>query len=165
MFLRAPSPPPPGSHFSRSPSLERRRSPTTSASHMYSCKEPPPQPKPWSWRCSRCRILYRLGATTRCLHCGHRIGRPYTTIRGRIRKTVACEYYFDYTGWRDHMDWGRFVREVRAEQEQQREQRGRADTNGDVSTSESSKEVRVCVRDGHDCFWDCDYPSQCLEDC
>ena len=63
------------------------------------------------------------------------------------------------------MDWGRFVREVRAEQEQQREQRSRADADGDVYTSESSKEVRVCVRDGHDCFWDCDYPSQCLEDC
>lgn len=64
------------------------------------------EPLPWTWTCHRCRRSYRLGVTSRCLDCGHRMcaGR-YTQMLNEEHELVytehvrGCEAFFDFIAW------------------------------------------------------------------
>ncbi|KAK4159729.1 hypothetical protein QBC43DRAFT_182384, partial [Cladorrhinum sp. PSN259] len=84
---------------------------------------PPPPTYPWSWRCHKCRNVYRLSATRRCLECGHTFcikiqggdgsSLPKNNTRGRVTKRSSkrdhrtCSAEFDYLGWQA---WGTYRR-------------------------------------------------------
>ncbi|KAK3372982.1 hypothetical protein B0T24DRAFT_666327 [Lasiosphaeria ovina] len=74
---------------------------------------PPEEPCPWLWRCHRCRILYRMSCTRRCLECSHEFCRASGSSSGvktkkRCRSSAGpCRSEFDYTAW---AAWGAFRR-------------------------------------------------------
>ncbi|RYP61747.1 hypothetical protein DL771_010018 [Monosporascus sp. 5C6A] len=101
---------------------------------------PPPKPRPWVWQCHGCLTIWRLASTRRCLVCSHEYctttTRPTGRGRGKKRRRgngAYCRAEYDYQGWEE---WGAWRRKVLGREAAQR-----------------SRE--------HDCWLDCDYPSQC----
>ncbi|RYP01255.1 hypothetical protein DL764_006258 [Monosporascus ibericus] len=107
---------------------------------------PPPHPRPWVWQCHGCLTIWRLASTRRCFVCSH----EYCTTtrlsgRGRGKKrrrenSGYCRAEFDYQGWEE---WGAWRRKVLGREAVQR-----------------SRDRAFLDRE-HDCWLDCDYPSQC----
>ncbi|OAA34978.1 hypothetical protein NOR_08218 [Metarhizium rileyi] len=110
----------------------------------------PPDPKPWSWECPGCDHVYRFAVTTRCLHCGYRVGRDRGRIRaegpGESRPPRECTSYFDYTGWEARSIWAKQVRESRAR------------TRGGTAHGDESPGLKAGQRH---CFFECHYPAAC----
>ncbi|RYP80951.1 hypothetical protein DL769_002229 [Monosporascus sp. CRB-8-3] len=108
---------------------------------------PPPNPRPWIWQCHGCLTIWRLASTRRCLVCSHEYCTTTTrpTGRGRGKKRRRgngdyCRAEFDYQGWEE---WGAWRRKVLGREAAQR-----------------SRDRAFLDRE-HDCWLDCDYPSQC----
>ncbi|KAI1424831.1 hypothetical protein F5Y12DRAFT_426686 [Xylaria sp. FL1777] len=111
---------------------------------------PPRTPRAWVWQCHRCLNVYRLGCTRRCLDCSHTycISNPQGS-RGpkkkkRRRETGLCGAEFDYVGWEQ---WGSWRRKVLGH-----EAAGRCETKA---------RDRAFLKKRHDCWIDCDSPSEC----
>ncbi|KAI0876505.1 hypothetical protein GGS24DRAFT_220906 [Hypoxylon argillaceum] len=114
---------------------------------------PPREPRAWVWQCHRCLNVYRLGCTRRCLDCSHEycVSGPKTSVssssRGKKRRRAAaglCGAEFDYVGWEQ---WGSWRRKVLGY-----EAAGRCDP---------VERDRAFLRRRHDCWIDCDSPSEC----
>ncbi|KAK7752653.1 hypothetical protein SLS62_005422 [Diatrype stigma] len=119
---------------------------------------PPPQPRPWVWQCHGCLTIWRLATTRRCLLCSHEYctattkpatnGRRGSGSRKSKRRRngsgggAYCRAEFDYTGWEE---WGAWRRKVR----------------GLEARSAPRARDRAFLHRAHDCWLDCDYPSQC----
>ncbi|RYP16077.1 hypothetical protein DL765_005335 [Monosporascus sp. GIB2] len=109
---------------------------------------PPPNPRPWIWQCYGCLTIWRLASTRRCLVCSHnyctttmrQTGRGRGKKRRRGNGAFYCRAEFDYQGWEE---WGAWRREGLG--------RGAVQRNRD----------RAFLDREHDCWLDCDYPSQC----
>ncbi|RYP29807.1 hypothetical protein DL767_006548 [Monosporascus sp. MG133] len=108
---------------------------------------PPPNPRPWVWQCHGCLTIWRLASTRRCLMCSHdyctTTTRPTGRGRGKKRRRgngAYCRAEFDYQGWEE---WGAWRRKVLGREAVQR-----------------SRDRAFLDRE-HDCWLDCDYPSQC----
>ncbi|GAW15149.1 hypothetical protein ANO14919_045580 [Xylariales sp. No.14919] len=117
---------------------------------------PPRTPRAWVWQCHMCLSIYRLGCTRRCLDCSHTycVSNPNSsssslrpgTPRGkkRRRNTGLCGAEFDYVGWEQ---WGSWRRKVLGH-----EAAGRC---------EAEARDRAFLKKRHDCWIDCDSPSEC----
>ncbi|KAI1173003.1 hypothetical protein F4777DRAFT_601125 [Nemania sp. FL0916] len=113
---------------------------------------PPRTPRAWVWQCHRCLNVYRLGCTRRCLDCSHTycVGNATSskqTTRGKKRRRTQgaiCGAEFDYIGWEQ---WGSWRRKVLGH-----EAAGRCDP---------AARDRAFLRRRHDCWIDCDSPSEC----
>ncbi|RYP53403.1 hypothetical protein DL768_001648 [Monosporascus sp. mg162] len=108
---------------------------------------PPPNPRPWVWQCHGCLTIWRLASTQRCLVCSHEYcttaTRPTGRGRGKKRRRgngAYCRAEFDYQGWEE---WGAWRRKVLGRK-----------------TAQRSRDRAFLDRE-HDCWLDCDYPSQC----
>ncbi|RYO82557.1 hypothetical protein DL766_002913 [Monosporascus sp. MC13-8B] len=109
---------------------------------------PPPTPRPWIWQCHGCLTIWRLASTRRCLVCSHKYCTTTTQLTGRGRGkkrrrgngALYCRAEFDYQGWDE---WGAWRREVLGREAVQRSCN------------------RAFLDREHDCWLDCDYPSQC----
>ncbi|KAI0535559.1 hypothetical protein GGR58DRAFT_515248 [Xylaria digitata] len=112
---------------------------------------PPRTPKAWVWQCHKCLGVYKLGCTRRCLDCSHTycVSNPNSSsssTRGkkRRRNTGLCGAEFDYIGWEQ---WGSWRRKVLGY-----EATGRCETKA---------RDRAFLKKSHDCWIDCDSPSEC----
>ncbi|KAH9885909.1 hypothetical protein F4778DRAFT_490061 [Xylariomycetidae sp. FL2044] len=111
---------------------------------------PPRTPYAWLWQCRSCQTIYRLGCTQRCLLCGYSYcvpSNPPNVVPHRPRKRRRngdCASEFDYNGWEE---WGAWRRKVLGH-----EARGR--------TGEAARR-RAFATKRHDCWTDCNYPSEC----
>ncbi|KAI0198836.1 hypothetical protein F4808DRAFT_246517 [Astrocystis sublimbata] len=176
-----------GSHPSPSPSspparLHLRSFLPSSPEEAPIMPPPPRTPRAWVWQCHHCRSIYRLGCTRRCLDCSHTYcvvsasahtahnsssstnsasnthssssstqsnsnsSTPPSPSRGKKRRRGAslCGAEFDYVGW---VQWGSWKRKVLGY-----ESTGRCD---------SSVRDAAFLERRHDCFVDCDSPSEC----
>lgn len=133
----------------------------TSPDYLPTPPPPPPQPRPWVWQCHSCLTIWRLASTRRCLVCSHdyctAAAKPPTTggrrgsggggARRRRRNGPGsggafCRAEFDYTGWEEWGEWRRKVLGLEAR-------------------ATPRARDRAFLRRTHDCWLDCDYPSQC----
>ncbi|KAI0401515.1 hypothetical protein F4802DRAFT_424957 [Xylaria palmicola] len=127
---------------------------------------PPRTPRAWVWQCHRCHSVYRLGCTRRCLDCSHTYCIVSTTSttssstssssttstskqqqRGKKRRRQQaglCGAEFDYVGWEQ---WGSWKRKVLGHEAAGRSDPGARD--------------RAFLARRHDCWVDCDSPSEC----
>ncbi|KAI1488919.1 hypothetical protein F5X96DRAFT_45471 [Biscogniauxia mediterranea] len=111
---------------------------------------PPRQPYSWLWQCHSCSMVYRLGCTSRCLVCSHSYcvsaNPPSTTGRGKKRRRSPgmCASEFDYHGWAEWGAWRRKVLGIEA-----------------LGPAGAKKRERAFVTKTHNCWTDCDYPSEC----
>ncbi|KAI1506434.1 hypothetical protein F5X99DRAFT_364189 [Biscogniauxia marginata] len=111
---------------------------------------PPRQPYAWLWQCHSCHTVYRLGCTSRCLVCSHSYcvsaNPPTTTGRSRKRRRAPgmCTAEFDYSGWAEWGAWRRKVLGLEA-----------------VGPTGARERERAFVDKTHNCWNDCDYPSEC----
>ncbi|KAI1826811.1 hypothetical protein F4861DRAFT_16223 [Xylaria intraflava] len=115
---------------------------------------PPRAPKAWVWQCHQCLTVYPLGCTRRCLECAHTycMSNPQSRkgIRSkkhqRRRQSGLCAAMFDYTGWEQWGSWRRKVLGLEA-----------------AGRCEPRARDRAFARNKHDCWIDCDSPSQCFQ--
>ncbi|KAI1636219.1 hypothetical protein F4809DRAFT_405293 [Biscogniauxia mediterranea] len=111
---------------------------------------PPRRPYSWLWQCHSCNMVYRLGCTSRCLVCSHSYcvsaNPPSTTGRGKKRRRSPgmCVSEFDYQGWAEWGAWRRKVLGIEA-----------------MGPTGAKKRERAFVTKTHNCWTDCDYPSEC----
>ncbi|KAI1809321.1 hypothetical protein GGS20DRAFT_580793 [Poronia punctata] len=112
---------------------------------------PPRTPRSWVWQCHRCMNVYRLGCTRRCLDCSHTYcisNKPKAEKNSRGKKkrrhSGMCAAEFDYVGWEQ---WGSWRRKVLGF-----ETKGRC---------EQAARDRAFLLKEHNCFVDCDSPSEC----
>ncbi|KAK4497951.1 hypothetical protein PRZ48_010607 [Zasmidium cellare] len=119
---------------------------------------PPADPLPWLWQCHRCKRVYQLGVTRRCLDDGHFFCAGSTVVKrskkNNYKKVVrhqACASEFDYQGWKG---WGVWRNEIQAQ----------------VKAAEALVRVEEGVwfkglfgkgKQGKDCWNECHYPSEC----
>ncbi|KAI0550423.1 hypothetical protein F4679DRAFT_211050 [Xylaria curta] len=117
---------------------------------------PPPlrTPKAWVWQCHQCHSVYRLGCTRRCLDCSHTYCVVSSTKqqqssssnnnrgkkRRRQQQTALCGAEFDYVGWEQ---WGSWKRKVLGYE------------------CEATARDRAFLAKTHNCWIDCDSPSEC----
>ncbi|TGJ88450.1 hypothetical protein E0Z10_g266 [Xylaria hypoxylon] len=112
---------------------------------------PPRTPRAWVWQCHKCLNVYRLGCTRRCLDCSHtycvsNTSGSNSSPRGkkRRRNTGLCGAEFDYVGWEQ---WGSWRRNVLGHEA--------------VGRCETKARDRAFLKKSHDCWIDCDSPSEC----
>ncbi|KAI1124154.1 hypothetical protein F5Y10DRAFT_37944 [Nemania abortiva] len=112
---------------------------------------PPRTPRAWVWQCHKCLNVYRLSCTRRCLDCSHVYcvsgGKSSTSSRGKKRRradTGLCGAEFDYVGWEQWGSWRRKVLGYEA-----------------VGRSDPAARDRAFLRRSHNCWIDCDSPSEC----
>jgi len=113
---------------------------------------PPRTPRAWVWQCHRCLNVYRLGCTRRCLDCSHTYcvsvnPQPEKTSRGKKRRRQTggmCAAEFDYIGWEQWGSWRRKVLGYEA-----------------MGRCEQKARDRAYLQKRHDCYIDCDSPSEC----
>ncbi|KPM43397.1 hypothetical protein AK830_g3138 [Neonectria ditissima] len=116
---------------------------------------PPPRPATWNWQCHRCSSTYRLAATRRCLRCSHRscVGEAPTPRN----KFNVCLSEFDYAGWAGWNDWRREPTRKRAPLKKTRRGSKEAKRRAEMLQARTER----FLNGTHDCFKDCDWPSQC----
>ncbi|KAI1305532.1 hypothetical protein F5Y03DRAFT_395065 [Xylaria venustula] len=138
--------PTPAMPLSPPPPLHLRNILPSSPEEPPSMPLPPRTPGPWVWQCHRCTTVYRLGATRRCLECAHTYcvsrvqqARNAAASKRKRRHMGLCGAEFDYTGW---ANWGSWRRKI-------------AGCGGDPE-----RDIRYARR-RHNCWLDCDSPSQC----
>ncbi|KAI0837721.1 hypothetical protein F5Y06DRAFT_270080, partial [Hypoxylon sp. FL0890] len=112
---------------------------------------PPHMPLPMLWQCHRCLNVYRLSCTRRCLECSHTYcilassqTKPINQGQECWRRTAMCTAKFDYVGWEQ---WGLW----------------RRNTLGFSAVSQCGPMGcdKAFVKRTHNCWTDCDSPSQC----
>ncbi|GAP88657.1 hypothetical protein SAMD00023353_3300480 [Rosellinia necatrix] len=169
----SPSSPKPASSFSRRTStpgspparLHLRNILPASPEQPPIMPPPPRTPRAWVWQCHQCLSIYPLGCTRRCLDCSHtycvssaqaqaQVDVNYnsgssrssssSSSKKRRRPAVICTAEFDYVGWEQ---WGSWRRKVLGLEAQGRCEPGARD--------------RAFLRRRHDCWLDCDSPSEC----
>ncbi|KAF6828772.1 hypothetical protein CPLU01_08323 [Colletotrichum plurivorum] len=121
---------------------------------------PPPDPKPWIWRCHACGTVFRLSCTRRCLECGHVLCTTAGVGR-RGRRTRPCRMEFDYVAWAAR---GRWRRDIGASSSGdgtgQRKRKLPPSWDEEDETARGGQEARpTCQR--RNCWRNCDFPSQC----
>ncbi|KAE9362861.1 hypothetical protein N431DRAFT_524712 [Stipitochalara longipes BDJ] len=144
----------------------------------------PTLPYPWIWKCHLCGSIYRLGVTRRCLEDGHPFcsipsapltpdqssddltlsSTPQTQTQKqksrklkKKRKAKGCRAEFDYTGWEGYNEWRREIRGV---------------TYAYSASLRKPVKAVMCERgeeyergeEKRDCWRDCDFPSECLNE-
>ncbi len=128
----------------------------TSPDYLPTPPPPPPQPRPWVWQCHGCLTIWRLSSTRRCLVCSHEYctsasrlaaggrsgGRKRRRRNGPGSGGTYCRAEFDYQGWEE---WGAWRRKV---------------LGLEARTAQPQRD-RAFLHRAHDCWLDCDYPSQC----
>ncbi|KAK5631463.1 hypothetical protein RRF57_007177 [Xylaria bambusicola] len=119
---------------------------------------PPRTPRAWVWQCHRCLNVYPLGCTRRCLDCSHTycVSNPQSNNtrpsnpkkkknhHHRRRATGLCGAEFDYIGWEQWGSWRRKVLGYEA-----------------AGRCEPKARDRAFMKKRHDCWVDCDSPSEC----
>ncbi|KAF2173606.1 hypothetical protein M409DRAFT_15884 [Zasmidium cellare ATCC 36951] len=122
---------------------------------------PPTEPLPWLWQCHRCKRVYQLGVTRRCLDDGHLFCAGSTVVKrskkNSYKKVVrhqACASEFDYQGWKAWGVWrGEVKEQVRAAEALIRVEEG-VWFKGLFGKNGKGK-------GGKDCWNECHYPSEC----
>jgi hypothetical protein len=103
--------------------------------HIHS---PPPTPLAWLWKCYNCQSKWPLGVTRRCLIDGHAFCSG-VDARCRLGKRKNahrnCGSEFDYRAWHARNNWRRHEL--------------------------SGRGVIVPDSEHRDCWYWCEYPSQC----
>lgn len=77
--------------------------------HTDPLENPPSSPRAWRWRCHKCGAHYRLGVTSRCLRCGHRMCSARGPSSPGKKKSRSCSSVFDFDGWSAWQEWKRDV--------------------------------------------------------
>jgi hypothetical protein len=76
----------------------------------------------------------------------------------------GCRAEFDYTGWKAYNDWRREVRAIQPSQSWSLDEGERIAEPRYWQPSSRRKRQGVTDRGAKDCWRDCDYPSQCLNE-
>lgn len=137
---------------------------TTATAHLQATADllpPPTEPLPWLWQCHRCKRVYQLGVTRRCLDDGHLFCAGSTVVKrskkNNYKKVVrhqACASEFDYQGWKAWGVWrGEVKEQVRAAEALVRVEEG-VWFKGLFGKNGKGK-------GGKDCWNECHYPSEC----
>jgi hypothetical protein len=116
---------------------------------------PPPTPSPWLWKCHKCHRKYRLDVTRRCLRDGHYFCHgplPRNSFEYAVWQAYqsgctntnwpGCTIRFDEAGWKSWGEWRRKEIQLR-----------------EMATG---RPQHMAGRSTHDCWHDCDSPSDCL---
>ncbi|KAG8406842.1 hypothetical protein J3459_018623 [Metarhizium acridum] len=145
------------------PSPERRSSTSSTCSSSSSSTipgDPPRKPRPWTWRCTRCKMVYQISATVRCLECGNRVGKR--NRRGVRNRHAEAEnlFLFDYIGWIDQRAWARKMRKAAQQGTPDDGTKETEETRGGVKRTSRTFE-EDSPRAGHNCFLECAYPRYC----
>ncbi|KAK7981221.1 Ammonium transporter [Apiospora arundinis] len=129
------------------------------------CPSPPRETFPFLWQCCSCYTIYRFSTTRRCLNCSHHYctrevafgdSNEFSSSGGsssnkkRRRKNKYCRSEFDYEGW---AAWGAWRRGHALGIESTRPE--------DADAEKRTREAKFVTKT-HNCFTDCDFPSQCF---
>lgn len=123
-------------------------------------------PTTWSWKCHKCNRSYPMACTQRCLLCSHTICFPSTDTKQDSRS--SCRIVFDLPCWRDIYKRRRELIQQNSSNEEQ--QMAVADEAPEQHTEVSARdEYRVqpewlvkMANGTHNCFTDCEFPSECF---
>ncbi|KAF4431837.1 hypothetical protein F53441_13891 [Fusarium austroafricanum] len=147
--------------------------------------EVPPinKPAPWTWKCRRCRRIYKFSVIRRCLSCTAttRLGLSYRSREDReeiFKEQCQTQptHEFDWEFWPIHNDWRRFRSAYEADPREWRRRTMRDLTGlkgGDrrVQKRGVERQRRQEITEGRlermlsatwNCEKDCDYPWQCF---
>ncbi|KAK6824570.1 hypothetical protein PG987_012064 [Apiospora arundinis] len=130
------------------------------------CPPPPRETFPFLWQCCSCYTIYRFSTTRRCLNCSHHYctrevafgdsnessssSGGSSSNKKRRRKNKYCRSEFDYEGW---AAWGAWRRGHALGIESTRPE--------DTDAEKRAREAKFVTKT-HNCFTDCDFPSQCF---
>lgn len=135
----------------------------------------PELPQPWKWQCHKCKSVYNLSVTRRCLLDGHYY--CHTTEHAQVdmrsphqKKPPTCRSAFDRAGWQKWSGWRRIVHAL-AEYDAVEPLSvvepmfGDADDWNDGKSCERPSK-RVCRDNDYkmkkNCWLDCDSPGECI---
>ncbi|KAN0109969.1 hypothetical protein V8E51_006356 [Hyaloscypha variabilis] len=178
------SPSSPASPLPPTPNSERQRLQLRTLASLKSPAFPPlftatipKTPYPWIWKCHLCGSVYRLGVTRRCLEDGHFFcsittpppspvhssdeSKSQKSRKTKKRRPKGCRAEFDYTGWEAYNEWRREIRGIKYQCAFSSPSSSSSSNRRPLTTGLEEEEVR---NEKKDCYRDCDFPSECLNE-